>query len=241
MRPFVETRQRDGELLRARDLGAELAAEAWRWAVHLRLVHRTWGVALGFELEALGDEPAVAIGPGLGCDCRGSEIVSPSRVVVPLPAELPEADLVVTERCGPHFLWRVPGRGCDDELLLAHGYFKGERAVGLDESVRRSCHARRFRMAAGIAEQTQLEDEFNVSTAAGGFARTPYYFATLVSKAKLSATLELTNESATGFRVTLRAPDEDWREVKKHKPGASVHWLGVEPLAVCALADKEPR
>jgi hypothetical protein len=239
MRPFVETRQHDGELLRARDLGDELSAEAWRWAVHLRLVHRTWGVALGFELEALSDEPAVAIGPGLGYDCHGSEILSPARVVVPLPSESPEADLVVSERCGPRPGWRQPGRACDDELLLARGYFKDDRVVGLDESVRHWCHARCFRVAAGIAEQDQLKDKFNVSTAAGGFARTPFYFATLESKAKLAATLELTNETATGFRLTLRAPDEDWREVKKHKPGASVHWVGVEPLSACALADKE--
>lgn len=239
MRPFAELRQRDGELLRAADLSAGLSVEAWRWAAHLRLVHRTWGVALGFELEALSDEPAVAIGPGLGYDCHGTEIMSPARVVLALPFQLPEADLVVSERCGPRFRWREPGRACGDELVLAHGHFKGDRAVGLDESVRHWCHARRFRIAAGIAEQTPLKDKFKVSTAAGGFARTPFYFATLESDAKLSATLDLTNETATGFRLTLRAPKDEWREVKKDKPGANVHWVGVEPLAACDLANKE--
>lgn len=239
MRQLAEMRQRDGELLRAWDLGAELSAEAWRWAVHLRLVHRTWGVALGFELEALSDEPAVAIDPGLGYDCHGTEILNPRRAVVPLPSELQHADLIVTERCGPRFLWREPGRACDDELVLARAAFKGGRAVGLDESVRHWCHARRFRIAAGIAELSPLKDKLNVSTAAGGFVGTPFYFATLASKAQLAATLEVTNETATGFRLTLRAPDAQWREVKKNKPGASVHWVGVEPLGACAIANKE--
>jgi hypothetical protein len=241
MRPFAEMRQREDELLRASDLAAELSAEAWRWAVHLRLVHRTWGVALGFGLEALSDEPAVAIGPGLGYDCHGTEILSPKRAVIPLPSELQQADLVVTERCGPRFLWREPGRACDDELVLGHAGFKGDRAVGLDESVRHWCHGRRFRIAGGIAQQSQLKDKFNVSTAAGGFASTPLYFATLESKAQLAATLELTNETSTGFRLTLRAPNAEWREVKKDKSGASVHWVGVEPVAACALANKESR
>jgi hypothetical protein len=105
--------------------------------------------------------------------------------------------------------------------------------------VRHWVHARRFRIASGIAEQSQLKEKFNVSTAAGGFASTPFYFATLESAAQLGATLELSNEDENSFRVTLRAPDEEWRQVKKDKPGANLHWVGVEPLAACALANKE--
>jgi hypothetical protein len=239
MRPLTELREHDGELLRSHDLSAALSAEAWRWAVHLRLVHHTWGVALGFELEALGDEPAIAIGPGLGYDCHGTEILNAGRVVLPLPYDTDEADLVVTERCGPRFDWRETGRACNDELLLAHGYFKGDRAVGLDESVRHWCHARRFRIASGIAQQTRLKNKLTVSTATGGFTTTPFYFATLEAKAQLAATLELSNETEHGFLLTLRAPDDDWRQVNKDKPGANVHWVGVEPLVACALANKE--
>jgi hypothetical protein len=148
---LVEIRHRDGDLLRAGDLNRGLSADAWRWALHVRAVHGTWGVAIGFALEALTDGPVVAVGPGVGYDCRGTQIVNWRRAIVPLPSALQEADLVVSAACGTSFRWREPGRAGDDELVLARGHFKDRRAVGLDQSVRHWCRARRFRLASGVS------------------------------------------------------------------------------------------
>jgi hypothetical protein len=196
-------------------------------------------VAIGFALEALTDGPVVAVGPGVGYDCRGTQIVNWRRAVVPLPSALQEADLVVSAACGTSFRWREPGRACDDELVLARGHFKDRRAVGLDQSVRHWCRARRFRLTAGVSEQ-DLKATMVVSTAAGGFADTPYYFATLEYAAAFSATYQLTNETPDGFHLKLSAAAAQWKEAKK-KPAARVHWTGVERRPACDFpsVDKE--
>ena len=161
-------------------------------------------------------------------------------MLVPLPSALDEADLVVSAVCGASFSWREPGRACDDELVLARGLFKGGRATGLDESVRHWCRARRFRVAVGLSEK-QLKQAFTVSTAAGAFADTPLYFATLEYDAPFGATVELTKESATSFELKLHTSAGQWNELKKHDPSVQVHWTGVERLPACDFmtADKE--
>src|SRR4051812_4682246 len=144
---------------------AAVDADAARRALHVRAVHGTWGVALGFELALADGGQAVAVGPGFGYDCRGREIASAELLQTRLPSLGEPADLVISAECGGRLRWREPGRGCDDELVLARAQFKDGHVVELDDSVRRWCRARRFRMAAGVVEK-QLAAKMTISTAA---------------------------------------------------------------------------
>jgi hypothetical protein len=240
VKPLVALRHAEGELLRARDLEAAVAGEAARRALHVRAVHGTWGVALGFALEPEDGGRAVAVGPGFGYDCRGREIASAERLLVPLSSRQDSADLVVWDRCGIRLGWREPGRACEDELLLARGRFEAGRAVALDESVRRWCRSRRFRLAAGIVEK-QFAAKLNVSTAAGGFRTAPHYFATLATEARVGVTLEIDNETATSFRLSLRGPTGQIAAANRDKLTARVHWVGVERLPRCGIDPEEDR
>ena len=219
MRTLTERRHRDHGWLLARDLNAELAADARRRALHVLGVHRTWGVALGFAIEAGQDDSELRVGPGFGYDCRGRAIVSPRPTTVPVPEAPGATDLVVSATHGIRFAWREPGHACEDELVLA-----------------RHCRSRRFRLAAGIA-YVELAREVEVATSSGAFNGEPAYFATLESQVRLAATLEVTDESPWGFILVLRAPASQW--VTSAGAPARVHWTGVERLPVCDIDDDE--
>ncbi len=240
MRSLVELRHEDGELLRARDLEAEVTGEADRRALHVRAVHGTWGVALGFALDPADNGLAVTVGPGFGYDCRGREVASANSVLVPLPSLDEPADLVASTDRKTRFHWRAPGRACEDELVLGRATFDDGRVVRLDESVRRGARSRRFRLAAGVVEK-QVAAKITISTAAGGFRATPYYFATLESAAGLAATLEIDDEKATSFRLSFRAPTVKTGAAGRKKPRVRVHWVGAEPLPRGELDPEEDR
>jgi hypothetical protein len=240
VKPLVELRHAEGQLLRAPDLEAAAAGEAARRALHVRAVHDTWGVALGFALEPEDSERAVAVGPGFGYDCRGREIASAERLLVPLPSRADPADLVVSNRCRIQFRWREPGRACEDELVLARGRFEAGRATALDVSVRRWCRSRRFRLSAGIVER-RFAQTLKVSTATGGFRTAPRYFATLETDALVGVALEIDNETTASFRLSLRAPQEQIADAARKKLTARVCWVGVERLPRCGINPKEDR
>ena len=116
-----------------------MAAEAARRALHVRAVHGTWGVALGFALEPTYSDHAVAVGPGFGYDCRGQAVASAERVIVPVPSTDDPADLVISQgECGLQVDWREPGRACDDEIVLAGNGYGG---VGIPDCVRQAKEA----------------------------------------------------------------------------------------------------
>jgi hypothetical protein len=240
MRALVERSHRDGELLRARDLTADVTGEEDRRALHVRAVHGTWGVALGFELEPVGGARAVAVGPGFGYDCRGREIASAERTLAPAPTLDRPADLVISADCGIRLAWREPGHACADELVLARGQFKDGRVLELDKSVRHSCRSRRFRLAGGVVEK-RVAAKVTISTAPGSFRSTPYYFATLESNIDAAATLEIDNETASSFRLSFRAPAEQIKQADKKKLKVRVHWVGVEPVPRCEFGPEENR
>jgi hypothetical protein len=75
----------EGALLRARDLRDDAAYESWMRGMHVRFVHDTWGVALGFELVLSYDRDRLEVGPGLAYDCAGREILSPASVIMAAP------------------------------------------------------------------------------------------------------------------------------------------------------------
>jgi hypothetical protein len=240
MRPLFDQRHRDGEELAARDLAADVANEDARRALHVRAVHGTWGVALGFDVQPDDATHALAVGPGFGYDCRGRAIVSPQQVLVPIPSLDETSDLVVSASCGIRFCWRQPDRACDDDLVLVRAHFKGGRTTGLDTSVRHCCRARRFRLAAGVAE-TRLKERIAVSTDAGSFASVPYFFATLEMGVQLTATVEIDSEKTSGFRVVLRAPADQLHDALSANVDVRVHWVGVEPLPRCGTEQEESR
>src|SRR3954465_11706168 len=83
----VRLRHVDGELLRRRDLADEAAAETDRRGLHVRAVHDTWGVALGYEVGLASD--VMTVGPGVAYDCAGQEIVAVQGTKLPPPAAPP--------------------------------------------------------------------------------------------------------------------------------------------------------
>jgi hypothetical protein len=78
-----------GQNLRARDLQDEDAYEARMRGMHIRALHNTWGVALGFEVRINDDGDALLVGPGIAYDCRGREVVSGRSLAIEPPAPPP--------------------------------------------------------------------------------------------------------------------------------------------------------
>lgn len=99
----------DGQSLQSKDLQADVQYETWMRELHVRGVHQTWGVALGFEVKLNMAQWTVKVGPGLAYDVQGREIVSSRPVVLKVPAlppNLPPAQ-------NPNSRWCV-------DLLVRH-------------------------------------------------------------------------------------------------------------------------
>ena len=93
----------DGERLRACDLNVDAAHESWMLARHVRALHDTWGVALGYAVSVAPSGNALWLNPGLAYDCLGRSIVSPQPILVPLPVVTagPEWFDLVIQLAGP--------------------------------------------------------------------------------------------------------------------------------------------
>ncbi|NJL22536.1 MAG: hypothetical protein HC895_19710 [Leptolyngbyaceae cyanobacterium SM1_3_5] len=92
----VRTSYTNDQLLTARDLQDEAEAQTRLREIHVRALHNTWGVALGFEVVLKGN--VVQVGPGLAYDCQGREILSVRPLPIALPNPLPSSrafDLVI--------------------------------------------------------------------------------------------------------------------------------------------------
>jgi hypothetical protein len=81
----------DDQLLTARDLQDEASYQTRLRELHVRALHNTWGVALGFEVVLSPQQASVQMGPGLAYDCRGREIVSARPLLIKLPNPPDEA------------------------------------------------------------------------------------------------------------------------------------------------------
>lgn len=77
-----------GQLLKARDLQDDVAYQARLRGLHVRAMHNTWGVALGFDVRRKG-EALVEVGPGIAYDCHGREIVSVRTLIAAPPPPPP--------------------------------------------------------------------------------------------------------------------------------------------------------
>ncbi|MFN0147231.1 MAG: hypothetical protein ACKVT1_12035 [Dehalococcoidia bacterium] len=65
----------EGQALVAPDLQDEADYETRLRGLHVRAMHNTWGVAIGFEVSRLS-ERLIHVGPGIAYDTSGGEIVS---------------------------------------------------------------------------------------------------------------------------------------------------------------------
>ena len=87
--PKQEAMQRvrysDDQLLKARDLDDDLAYEATLRRMHVRGLHETWGVALGFYLSLSSPPDKALVGPGLAYDALGRELLLSETLAMPAP------------------------------------------------------------------------------------------------------------------------------------------------------------
>jgi hypothetical protein len=83
---FDRVTYRNGQLLTARDLSDDLRRDArLRW-LHVRYLHETWGVTLGFKVQkATTNDNTIVVGPGCAVDDMGRDILLANGVTVPVP------------------------------------------------------------------------------------------------------------------------------------------------------------
>ena len=84
--PFQRVRYSDDQLLAARDLNDDEFYEASLRRMHVRGLHDTWGVALGFYLSLSDNKDQVLVGPGLAYDAMGRELLLSETLAMPIPA-----------------------------------------------------------------------------------------------------------------------------------------------------------
>jgi hypothetical protein len=57
--------------------------------LHVRAMHNTWGVALGYEVGVDDSGTAATVGPGIAYDCRGREVISARTLALGVPTPPP--------------------------------------------------------------------------------------------------------------------------------------------------------
>lgn len=83
--PFDRVTYRDGQLLTAGDMQADQGRNSRMWDLHTRYLHGTWGVAIGFLVNANKGDSLVQVGPGYAVSSQGCPLVSSQTVPVPVP------------------------------------------------------------------------------------------------------------------------------------------------------------
>jgi hypothetical protein len=91
--PFERITYRSGQRLDARDMRDDHRRDARLRALHVRHLHDTWGIALGFEVTSVGDSlsgasreaTGILVGPGYAIDDRGRDLLLPESVRPALP------------------------------------------------------------------------------------------------------------------------------------------------------------
>jgi hypothetical protein len=250
----IRVRYAQDDLLRARDLDADVAAEALHRARHVRAAHGTWGIAAGFDVTLLKDRPAAAVEPGLAYDACGGEIVSGRRRFVPAPAGASASVVELTVaagQCGTRLWWRDPGAPLGDGVPLARARVGKGMLTALDLTVRRGARplvgGRAGSGSFEIELTTEQSSSVAVDTSSFGFRTIPAYVITLaegspdglVSLAAWRATcgplIDVQNETATGFDVALRIGVQ--HAVGDPRLPADMYvkldWLGVEAPEPC--------
>jgi hypothetical protein len=92
--PFERVTYRRGQRLDARDLRDDQRRDARLRELHVRHLHDTWGIALGFEVTSVSDSRSgasreatgILVGPGYAIDERGRDLLLPESVRPALPS-----------------------------------------------------------------------------------------------------------------------------------------------------------
>jgi hypothetical protein len=96
--PFDRITYRDGQLLTALDLSDEQRRHDRLRRLHVRYLHDTWGIALGFAVRMADDNRAVVVGPGYAVDGTGRDILLAEPLHVSVPQVLDPVTVVLTVR-----------------------------------------------------------------------------------------------------------------------------------------------
>jgi hypothetical protein len=96
--PFDRITYRNGQLLTALDLSDEQRRHDRLRQLHVRYLHDTWGIALGFEVHQAADNRAVVVGPGCAVDGTGRDILLAESIHITVPAVLNLTPVVLTMR-----------------------------------------------------------------------------------------------------------------------------------------------
>lgn len=227
-------------LLRAADLRDLFDGPEAVWRVHNALVHRVYGVALGFECR-LWTGNRVLVGPGVGYDAGGRTLVSSSTVVVPQPPagtlwEL-RASLEARSTCPDRvdLRWSRPGdRSARDEapgLPLT----RFVRAAGAPELIDARRWTRRIARPhivsgrvtglarfAGNPKDLRHHHELSVPTDAAGFATTPLYLA----RVREDPSKDPDPSRVRDARHATRGPFVEIRDATPKRFVAGLRWFG---------------
>jgi len=96
--PFDRITYRDGQLLTALDLRDEQRRHDRLRRLHVRYLHDTWGIALGFDVRKVGDNRTVVVGPGYAVDGIGRDILLAESLHITVPTILELTPVVLTMR-----------------------------------------------------------------------------------------------------------------------------------------------
>jgi hypothetical protein len=85
--PLDRITWRDGQLLTSRDLNDDERANDRLRHLHIRYLHRTWGVVEGLDVTILSGSVAI-VDPGYALDVEGRELLVPDASAVPAPQNI---------------------------------------------------------------------------------------------------------------------------------------------------------
>lgn len=230
--PFERLQYVDGQVLASRDLReAERDNQRLR-ALHVRYLHRTWGISLGLGIAAAPNRLAGIVQPGYAIDAFGNGIFVRTDVTVETP-RLSQAQVLALALSAPGTLeWWLPRDLVPGAQVLLGAAFVSSGLISgaIDASVRR--YARSFaapRLATGDTGATHWTDspgpatwvETVVDTASAGFVGAPQYFATLQPS---GARMNIVSAGPQSFIARVIGATAQEAEAEAW----TVSWIGIE-------------
>jgi len=85
--PLERITWRDGQTLLSKDLREDVHSADRLRHLHIRYLHKTWGIVEGLQVNSLGTH-AVLVGPGYALDIHGCELLRPRAMRVATPANM---------------------------------------------------------------------------------------------------------------------------------------------------------